>query len=221
MALRLGEALVREGLINNEQLAKALERQVVYGGRLGTNLIELGILTEESLVKFLGNVFGVPYADPKSFEGIKKEVIDTISASLAGKYMVVPIDLEPKRLHLAMLNPTDLRVIDEVRFVTGYEIVPYIASEHSAAGQIHFCYLRAARKDTGGNRRARIGYARNEGVGGGRRHGGHQLSPGGSEGSRGDCIYHTGSRVSRSEASSPLRGQVKCHRRVEDGGRSA
>jgi len=129
MAVRLGEALVKEGLITNEQLAKALERQVVYGGRLGTNLIELGILTEESLVKFLGKVFGVPYADPKSFEGIKRQVIETLSPALAGKYMVVPIDLEPKRLHLAMLNPTDLRVMDEVRFATGYEIVPYIASE--------------------------------------------------------------------------------------------
>ena len=70
MALRLGEALVQEGLINNQQLSKALERQVIYGGRLGTNLIELGLLTEESLVRFMAKVFGVPYADPKAFEGI-------------------------------------------------------------------------------------------------------------------------------------------------------
>jgi len=129
MALRLGEALVRERLITDQQLAKALERQVIYGGRLGTNFIELGYLTEESLVKFLGRVFGVPYADPKAFEGIKREVVETITPEMAERYMVIPIDREPKRLHLAMVNPTDLRVIDEVRFITGYEIVPYIASE--------------------------------------------------------------------------------------------
>ena len=129
MGLRLGEALIKEGLITNQQLAKALERQVIYGGRLGTNFIELGYLTEESLVKFLGKVFDVPYADPKAFEGIKREIVDTITPEMAERYLVIPIDREPKRLHLAMVNPTDLRVIDEIRFITGFEIVPYIASE--------------------------------------------------------------------------------------------
>jgi len=129
MGLRLGEALVKEGLITNQQLAKALERQVIYGGRLGTNFIELGYLTEESLVKFLGKVFGVPYADPKAFQGIKREVVDTVTPEMAERYLVIPIDREPKRLHLAMVNPTDLRLIDEIRFITRYEIVPYIASE--------------------------------------------------------------------------------------------
>jgi len=129
MGLRLGEALIKEGLITNQQLAKALERQVIYGGRLGTNFIELGYLTEESLVRFLGKVFGLPYADPKVFEGIKREIVDAITPEMAERYLVIPIDREPKRLHLAMVNPTDLRVIDEIRFVTGFEIVPYIASE--------------------------------------------------------------------------------------------
>ncbi len=129
MGLRLGEALIKEGLITNQQLAKALERQVIYGGRLGTNFVELGYLTEESLVKFLGKVFGVPYADPKAFEGIKREIVDTITREMAERYLVIPIDREPKRLHLAMVNPTELRVIDEIRFITGFEIVPYIASE--------------------------------------------------------------------------------------------
>ena len=129
MGLRLGEALVKEGLITSQQLAKGLERQVIYGGRLGTNFIELGYVTEESLVKFLGKVFGVPYADPKAFEGIKREVVNAITREMAARYLVIPIDREPKRLHLAMVNPTDLRVMDEIRFITGYEIVPYIASE--------------------------------------------------------------------------------------------
>ena len=129
MGLRMGEALVKEGLITSQQLAKALERQVIYGGRLGTNFIELGYLTEESLVKFLGKVFGLPYADPKAFEGIKREIVDTITPDMAERYLVIPIDREPKRLHLAMVNPTDLRVIDEIRFITGFEIVPYISSE--------------------------------------------------------------------------------------------
>ncbi|MDH7499392.1 MAG: hypothetical protein QHH30_03305 [candidate division NC10 bacterium] len=129
MAMRLGEALVKEGLITNQQLAKALERQVVYGGRLGTNLIELNILTEEALVRFMGKIFKVPYADPKAFEGIKQAIIETINPTVAERYLVIPIDREPKRLHLAMANPTDLLVIDEIRFITGYEIVPYIASE--------------------------------------------------------------------------------------------
>lgn len=131
MGLRMGEALVKEGLITSQQLAKALERQVFYGGRLGTNLIELGYLTEESLVKFLGKVFGLPYAAPKALEGITKEVVGTITPDMAERYLVIPIDREPKRLHLAMVDPTDLRVIDEIRFITGFEIVPYISSELS------------------------------------------------------------------------------------------
>jgi len=129
MALKLGEALIKEGLITREALSKALERQVIFGGRLGTNLIELGYIKEDELTHFLSKYLNVPYADPSYFENIDPEVLSSISPAIAERYLVIPIRKERNRIHLAMLDPKDFNALDEIRFITGYEIIPYIASE--------------------------------------------------------------------------------------------
>jgi hypothetical protein len=127
--LRLGEAMVKDGQISSETLAKALERQIIFGGRLGTNLVEMGAVTEEALAKFLGKVLGVPYAGPDKFKDIPQDAIDAFPTELAKKYTAFPIFRERARLHLAMKDPNDITVIDELRFIVGLDIKTYIASE--------------------------------------------------------------------------------------------
>lgn len=129
MVLRIGEAMVGEGIITNEQLAKALERQIIFGGRLGTNLVEMGLISEEALAKFLSKVLRVPYAEPVFFEDVGQDVLDSISRELVEKHTAFPIRRERNRLHLAMKDPNDIAAVDELRFVVGLDIRPYIASE--------------------------------------------------------------------------------------------
>lgn len=127
--MRLGEEMVKDGLITSEVLARALERQIIFGGRLGTNLVEMGAITEEGLAKFLSKTLRVSYAEPEKFEDVPQEVIDCIPAELAQKYTIFPIIKERGRLHLAMKDPNDMMALDELRFIVGLDIRPYIASE--------------------------------------------------------------------------------------------
>ncbi len=127
--MKLGEAMVKEGLITNDALARALERQIIFGGRLGTNLVEMGVISEENLAKFLGRVLNVPYAGPAQFEKVMQDAIDSVTAEQAQKYTIFPLKKERSRLHLAMKDPNDFAVVDELRFVFGMEIREYIASE--------------------------------------------------------------------------------------------
>jgi MshEN domain len=127
--LKLGEAMVKEGLITNDTLARALERQIIFGGRLGTNLIEMGSISEENLARFLGKVLGVPYAEPAQFEEVPQDALDAVKPELAERYIIFPLKKERSRLHLAMKDPNDIALVDELRFVLGTEIKGYIASE--------------------------------------------------------------------------------------------
>jgi hypothetical protein len=126
---RVGEALIKSGLITSEQLKLALERQVVFGGRIGTNLVELGILMEEELVRFLSGISKVPPVEREVFADIEEETIACISAKLASKYKIVPFRKEKNRLHAAMMDPQDMHGVEELRFLSGYDIIPYQASE--------------------------------------------------------------------------------------------
>ena len=127
--MRLGEGMVKEGLITNDQLAKALERQIIFGGRLGTNLVEMGAVSEETLAKYLSKALGVPYAEPDKFEDVPQEVHDALPPELAEKYTAFPIARERNRLHLAMKDPNDMAALDDLGFIVGLTIKPYIASE--------------------------------------------------------------------------------------------
>ncbi|MBA4371933.1 MAG: hypothetical protein C0402_03625 [Thermodesulfovibrio sp.] len=127
--MKLGEALVRDSLITRDQLKEALERQVIFGGRIGTNIVERGFLKEAELAGFLSRYFKVPAVDVKLLTSIENEVIDCISRDIAEKYRVIPFKKERKRLHVAMMEPNVLQSIDELRFRTTYDIVPYIITE--------------------------------------------------------------------------------------------
>jgi hypothetical protein len=128
-ALRLGDALVQDGLMTREQLKLVLERQVIFGGRIGTNIVELRIIKEEELAAFLSKFFKVPAADASLLDSVAEETISCISAKIADKYKVVPFKKERHRLHVAMLNPRSISAVDELRFITGFDVIPYVATE--------------------------------------------------------------------------------------------
>jgi hypothetical protein len=129
MALKLGEALVKESLITSEQLKLALERQVIFGGRIGTNIVELGIITEKDLSGFLSWFFKIPVAESALLASIDSETISCIGRELAEKYKTIPFKKDRNRLSVAMLDPLSMKGVDELRFITGYDIVPHVITE--------------------------------------------------------------------------------------------
>jgi Type II secretion system (T2SS), protein E, N-terminal domain len=129
MAITLLDMLLDAGLITREQFEEALLNRVVYGGKIGTSLIELGYVTEENLARFLSKKLAVPYVAPDHLLAIPPTVISLIPQDLALKYRVIPISLEKRRLNLVMADPADLKAIDEISFITGYIVKPLVAPE--------------------------------------------------------------------------------------------
>jgi len=129
LAERLGEYLVKAGKISEQQLSSALERQVTMGGRLGTNLIELGFLSENDLTQFLSKKLNIPSVQSADLNQIDDSLIQLIPRELALKYNVIPIRRDRNHLSIALLDPTDLEMLDELRFITGCIIKPHVASE--------------------------------------------------------------------------------------------
>ena len=127
---RMGDLFVRGGLITSDQLYNALEKQKQLGGNkhLGEMLVSMGLVSERDRVRILGEHWGVPYAD-LSTDSIDPRVATLISQDLARRYKVIPVQLDGTRLHLAMKNPLDIFATDEIRVITGKEVVPVIATE--------------------------------------------------------------------------------------------
>lgn len=129
MPKKLGEILIEDGKLTEAQLQKALKAQLIFGGHLGTSLIELGYIDEETLGETLAKSFDVPYARYDILENVPYSVVRSMPAKLVEKYKVVPIRLDGKVLQLAMMDPKNLMALDEISFVTGYKIDPWVAPE--------------------------------------------------------------------------------------------
>ena len=127
--IQIGDLLVKEGLINEDQLKEALKAQAIYGGKLGTNLVEMGYLEEEALAYFLSEKLDVPYAHPQAMTDIDGKIISTIGRNIAEKYKVLPFELKRRRLKLVMADPMDLNAINEISFITGFIIEPMVTPE--------------------------------------------------------------------------------------------
>jgi type IV pilus assembly protein PilB len=130
MALKLGELLIKAQLVDQAQLAKALEEQKATGGKLGEVLQRLGFVTEEDIIECLSHQFGVPSINLRHFE-IDASVAKLVSAELARKYCVIPVNKTGATLTLAMTDPTNIFAMDEITFMTGYRVEPVVASEES------------------------------------------------------------------------------------------
>src|SRR3954471_3428887 len=125
---KLGELLVRTGKIDQTQLNEALALQKDQGGRVGTNLVKLGYLTEKQLVDSLSQHFKVPSVDLNGLD-IDDAVLKIIPADLARKYTILPVSKTGAPLTVARLDPTNGLAMDDVKFMTGYRVEPVVASE--------------------------------------------------------------------------------------------
>ncbi len=136
---RLGEILVRAGTVTQQQVADALALQSEQGGRLGNLLVEMGHLSEATLLELLAQHFGVPAIHLEDLD-IEPAVIQIVPAELARKYTILPISKAAARLTLAMVDPTNVFALDDVKFMTGYSVEPVIAGEEDLRGAIDRFY---------------------------------------------------------------------------------
>ncbi|HWN41902.1 MAG TPA: type IV-A pilus assembly ATPase PilB [Thermoanaerobaculia bacterium] len=136
---KLGELLVKSGRINQAQLQEALAHQKDQGGRLGTNLIKLGHLTERQLVDALSEQFKVPSVDLNNID-IEDAVIKIIPADIARKYTIFPVTKAGATVTVAMIDPTNVFAMDDVKFMTGYRVEPVVASESAIRAAIDKYY---------------------------------------------------------------------------------
>ena len=130
MSAKLGEILVRENLITPDQLRETLEYQRANGGRLGSNLVRLGYVSDDVVTAVLSRQYGVPSINLDLFQ-IDADVIKLISEDVAMKYSVLPISKVGATLTLAMADPTNVFAMDDIKFMTGLNVEPVIASETS------------------------------------------------------------------------------------------
>jgi len=127
MATRLGDRLIAKGAITQKQLDQALNAQLIVGGHLGTCLIELGMIDESALGVALSEAFGVPHAPAEALQDIAESTIALVSAKVAEEYKVIPFRMTDKVLHMAMVDPANLPMLDALSFATDRRIVPWVA----------------------------------------------------------------------------------------------
>ncbi len=128
---RLGDMLVREGLLTKEQLAKALQEQSqTPGQRLGLTVVKLGLVPETEVVRMLARQYRMPAVDLARFE-VDTRLLKLVPAELASKHTVLPLKRDGRQLTVAIADPTSMGVVDDLKFITRYDIVPVLAGEFS------------------------------------------------------------------------------------------
>ena len=147
MSQRLGDLLVREKIINPHQLEQALREQKRSGGRLGTVLVRLGFLSDEEVTNFLSRQYGVPAINLQYFE-LDASVIKLIPEETARKHHILPLSRVGASLTIAMVDPTNVFAMDDIKFMTGFNIEPVVASESSIMEGIDKAYSMAGAADT-------------------------------------------------------------------------
>ena len=145
MAVRIGELLLKEKRITPEQLQEALNYQRQNGGKLGYNLIKLGYVKDEEITALLSKQYGVPSIALTQFE-IDPAVVKLVPAETAQKYQIVPLSRAGATLTIAMTDPTNVFAMDDLKFMTGYNVEPVVASETAVVAAIQKYYGKAARQ---------------------------------------------------------------------------
>src|SRR6267143_1989742 len=128
MSVRLGELLTKASLITQDQLKDALKVQKDTGSKLGETLIKLGFVSEEDITECLSQQFGVPSINLDHFE-IDASVIKLINADVARKYNILPVNKTGATITIAMADPTNVFAMEDIKFMTGYNVEPVVASE--------------------------------------------------------------------------------------------
>ncbi len=147
MAVRIGELLLKEKRISAEQLQQALNHQRANGGKLGYNLVKMGFVKDEEITALLSKQYGVPSINLAQFE-IDAAVLKLIPAETAQKYQIIPLSRSGATLTIAMTDPTNVFAMDDIKFMTGYNVEPVVASETAVADSISKYYGGPARAAT-------------------------------------------------------------------------
>ena len=133
MAEKLGELLLKSGLITNEQLEQALGIQKTDGGKLGFHLVQLEAVSEKDLNDYLARQLKISSTDLDTID-VDPEVIELVPADIARRYEVIPIELDGKTLIVAMTDPQNLFAIDDLRFSLGMEVEAHICASSMVNG---------------------------------------------------------------------------------------
>ncbi len=128
MAVKLGDLLLKQKLITPDQLEKALKLQREEGGKIGEALVRVGAVSEGDITETLSQQFGVPSIDLAHFE-IDPAIIKVVPGEVARKYGVLPVNKTGATLTIAMGDPTNVFAMDDIKFMTGYNVEPVVASE--------------------------------------------------------------------------------------------
>src|SRR5271154_2358544 len=139
MSSRLGEILVKDSLISADQLKQALEHQKKNGGRLGTCLVKLGLVSDDDITAVLSRQYGVPSINLKFYE-VDPAVIKLVPQETAIRYQIVPLSRVGSTLTIAMTDPTNVFAMDDIKFMTGFNVEPVVASESAISEAIHKFY---------------------------------------------------------------------------------
>ncbi|MEP7308495.1 MAG: type IV-A pilus assembly ATPase PilB [Acidobacteriota bacterium] len=139
MPVRIGELLLKEKRITPDQLQQALNLQKAQGGKLGNNLVKLGFVTDEEITAILSKQYGVPSINLSQFE-LAPAIIKLIPADTAEKYQIVPLSRSGATLTIAMTDPTNVFAMDDIKFMTGYNVEPVVASENAVMDAIRRYY---------------------------------------------------------------------------------
>ncbi|MEN9581164.1 MAG: hypothetical protein RJA70_4173 [Pseudomonadota bacterium] len=136
---RLGELLVREKLISLQQLRQAQQDQQKAGTNLSFTLAKLGYISDTEITDFLSNQYRLPAINLSEYE-VEPEVIKLVSREVCEKHKILPVSRSGSSLIVAMADPTNLHAIDDIKFLTGYNVEPVIASETSIAESVERYY---------------------------------------------------------------------------------
>jgi type IV pilus assembly protein PilB len=148
MAVRIGELLLKEKRISPEQLQEALNYQRQNGGKLGFNLIKLGYVKDDEITALLSKQYGVPSIALSQFD-VDPAVVKLVPAETAHKYQIIPLSRSGATLTIAMTDPTNVFAMDDIKFMTGYNVEPVVASETAVIDAIQKYYNKAGAPGNG------------------------------------------------------------------------
>lgn len=136
---KIAQKLLESSLISQEQLSKALDSQQEAGGTLSYNLVKTGAISEMAFAEFMGQVYSVAAIDLEVVE-VDVSAVSLIPADVATKFQVVPVKREGRVLTVAMANPDNIFAIDDIKFITGFEVKPVVATESAIKKSIDRLY---------------------------------------------------------------------------------
>ena len=147
--MRIGEALLKEGLITSKELESAIKEQEKVKERLGNIMVNKGFVSKEEMAPFLAKYFNIPYVKLKDVcKEIKPEVARLIPENLARRFTIMPIALEDNALTIAMSDPLDFLAVDTINMRTGFKVKRAVSSENEIIESIEYCYHQKDRLQT-------------------------------------------------------------------------